>query len=432
MLSNPFKPSPCLRVEVEQSSIFLHPSPNPSLLPSEGSDQLLRGTVTLTLPHPRKLSGLKVVFDGIMSYNGGVGFPYEEEQVLLKELEIDLKNEVLPAGESTYEFTFIVPSNSPEFQRFYAIAKTSGTWNSGLKSAVAPVYPLGNPAAPGELPGEYTDVLPMYSEELGPVAIAISAPHLTVSSLLNFEISLASPPAGLALKKLKAFVEQTFEITYPDGRIARPPPVRHRLFEVDETTTKAPAPPSNRKDGKAYYSPPASPSGKELGLDGSEGGNDGLPPVRVGEEWVVKKLARLPNDDKIRPTTLEGLRSRVRVTHSVGVEIQHESDGGQRRATTISKKIHIVSCCAMRDLLRLPAYSKDPSLVRAKKPADCDCVCCSSFAELVELDKKEILGPITPSEAGFVLAADPLSKTPAVGAERGGYGLVVNGRREWA
>ncbi|KAI5476633.1 Arrestin-like, N-terminal and Immunoglobulin E-set domain protein, partial [Pseudohyphozyma bogoriensis] len=162
-----FGPSPTIRIEVEQNTVFLHPSADASVIPSDDADQIVRGAVVLSLPQPKKLSSLTVVFRGDQSYNGGPGYPYEEEHVLFKELEIGLQDEMLPVGESVYEFTFIVPSNTPEQQRCsYGRTVYYRTFASDIKSKIVPIWVLGNPAPPGEFP-EFSELLTSYQEPLG-------------------------------------------------------------------------------------------------------------------------------------------------------------------------------------------------------------------------------------------------------------------------
>jgi hypothetical protein len=48
--------------------------------------------------------------------------------------------------------------------------------------------------------------------DIGPIALHISSPHLTVASLIFLGITLESPPEGLKIMSVQAFVRQQFEI----------------------------------------------------------------------------------------------------------------------------------------------------------------------------------------------------------------------------
>jgi hypothetical protein len=141
----------------------------------------------------------------------------------------------------------------------------------------------------------------------------MSSPYLTVSSLVLFDITLLSPPASLTLLRVDPIVVQSFEIHYPNARVARPPPQRLPLLCVEQSPP-SPVPPPLRS------SPTSLPPTKQIEED--------------GKEWNQRILTRLPNDEYTRPTTLPGAHSRIRVSHALGIEIKFQT-GTSIKAETV-------------------------------------------------------------------------------------------------
>ncbi|KAL8292919.1 hypothetical protein RQP46_000613 [Phenoliferia psychrophenolica] len=427
-------PSPSLKVEIAQSSVYLHPSPDPSI-PAE--DQLLRGFVVLTLPKPRRVSDVVVSLQGYCTYQGGPGWPYERSAAALsKEVSLSLGEECLDAGDHRLDFSFIIPANTAEYQtsnygrihhHIHARADLPGSLATrlSLKSTAVPVHFIANPTPVlGGVPEPYTALLTTYHEELGPVRVTVSAPHLTVASLISYEFSLLSPPAGLVITGLKGFLTQQFEIQYISTKVARPPPTHNVLCTVDQSTGTLED--HNSKKAQLGYkgvawdrfdSFPDLPEGVALARE------DRLKEVAEGSEWTYQKLSRMPHDDNVRPSTLEHTNTPIRVAHLIGAEVTFRFNGEPEKTLQLTRKVHIVSCCCMLDHLRLPSYSKDLNLKLEGRDNSCDsCICSSSFQELVEKDE---FGPFVPMEegdgSGVAVAGREaaLRKTPAVGAATG-------------
>lgn len=92
---------PRISVTLSEDMLFVHPTywHNELGMPGVGRDPLLLGTALLSLPAPRAVSKIRVVFEGLCDASGGQNAAYESSQTLYKELEIDLKGEVIPAGD---------------------------------------------------------------------------------------------------------------------------------------------------------------------------------------------------------------------------------------------------------------------------------------------------------------------------------------------
>lgn len=133
----------------------------------------------------------------------------------------------------------------------------------------------------------------------------------------------------------------------------------------------------------------------------------------------------------------------------MGVEIRYKVKGGQEKAATIKRKVHITSvsssscikaliakhnidhgkyqCCALCDDYRLPSYQrKDPGLhndLACHKQSHTqayDCQCAFTFAEMVAQEEEEATFVNALADMGtgpaWSLEADPLTKTPAMSA----------------
>lgn len=92
---------PTLSLTLSEDMVFVHPSHfEPDfLLPSTSRDPIIFGTALLSLPSARAVHKIKVLFEGLTDVSAGSGHPYESTTSLHKELELDLKGEVIEAGD---------------------------------------------------------------------------------------------------------------------------------------------------------------------------------------------------------------------------------------------------------------------------------------------------------------------------------------------
>ncbi|KAM0748355.1 hypothetical protein T439DRAFT_328334 [Meredithblackwellia eburnea MCA 4105] len=416
-----FGASPTISVHLHEPTVYLRPSPDPSI-PSD--DPLLRGTVTLTLPKPRAVSEFIVKLNGTISYKGGPDFPYEElDDVLTKDLCLGLNGEVLPAGDHKLDFSFIIPANTAEYQRssfgrvYHQVSATCRLdGNAKVKSAHVPAYLVTNPALiPGQSLDAFNDMLITYHENLGPIRVTISAPQLTVASLILFEIFLLSPPAGITIKNLKGFIKQEVAIQYKNSEIAQSQPAVHILFDLDQAKI-AKVNEKREKEKLATANQTCKTKYKAV-QQMSVGGADAWDEVKEGVEWAYRKLSRLPHDDKIRPSTLEHTITPIRVQHMLGVEIKYRIAGAaQDEVIQLAKKAHVASCCCFLD--DLPSYAEAKAMDEScsKSAPDCSkCVCHSTEQELIEKEEQGSFNAPMLSSRAHLGQEDPRSKTPAVG-----------------
>ena len=49
-----------------------------------------------------------------------------------------------------------------------------------------------------------------------------------------------------------------------------------------------------------------------------------------GEEWSYSRIVRIPDDDQVRPSTLEGTKTRIRVKHKLVTEVRYRMPGSKK------------------------------------------------------------------------------------------------------
>lgn len=177
---------------------------------------------------------------------------------------------------------------------------------------------------------------------------------MTISSLVLFDITLPSSPSTLVLRSIRGFLTQTFEIRYQNGKVVYPPKQTHTLFNTfplpipnssSSQRSKSNSPKSSSVDLPSTSSSDSTPNSNKITAT--------LPPLIEGQEWNYSKLGRIPHDDLVRSTTCEGSKSRVRVSHEIGVEIVYilkndnsDSSGKKNyveKKAILKKNVHIIS-----------------------------------------------------------------------------------------
>ncbi|GAA6050031.1 hypothetical protein JCM3770_001924 [Rhodotorula araucariae] len=362
-----------LAVSVLEDTLFLHPpstpaSPTPRTLEQLAAlepshDPILRGQVTLVCAAPRRARRIRVDLVGRVTRHGGDGsHNYESSVSLEKHLEIDLHGERLESGTHTYDFSFIIPSSTAVGERsnFGTVRHTVRATLIGvgtlqdLISLPTPIYCIANPAAPGDLPSGLEIDVRHPESQLGPISLHISSPHLTVASLLFLSVVFEHPPEGMKIMSVQAFVRQSFEIHYtdPDVPVSRPPVQKKLLFYVDSSTPLAHstddlldrdhlsrgAPPPLAYEPRALLPQP-------------------LARLEGGKEWMYARVTRIPDDDSVRPTTLEGTDTPIRVKHQLVCQVRYRFKGSKKdQVLEMASHVTIASCCCLTSSLLLPEY----------------------------------------------------------------------------
>ncbi|GAA5863703.1 hypothetical protein JCM8547_003697 [Rhodosporidiobolus lusitaniae] len=411
---------PRLEVEVAQDVLYVRPT----LDEIPGEDELLKGAVTLFLPKPRKLKQLvaRMIgrYDITWPAESGRSPPYENG--VLNERSVSLIKEgeevELEKGAHTFEFNFFVPANIACWERSIHGRVRYSLISSAVLSSSSPLTPSSEIASPSKTffivpnPGQ-ADIpsppppLHLHAEghfdDLGPWAVELQSPFITVGGLLLMRLVMPSPPEDLYLHSIKVTILQTFHLTSPrrstsDATTLQTKPATHVIFIVD-----GPNLPNNAEmtdDGRGAQKRNLSRSAPPLRV------------VRTGEGATLTHLARLPNDNVLRPTTRVGTETPIRVEQRLEMEVLYremaegEKEGkgktGEKdqkgkgkmkdgvelpelKKLRVSKPVELYSCLNFLDSLTLPRYEMDdpnpiaPGGYDVKLP----CVCGMTLKEFV-------------------------------------------------
>ncbi|KAK4055772.1 hypothetical protein OIV83_000319 [Microbotryomycetes sp. JL201] len=392
-----------LDINLAEDFAFVHPECVPGY---PARDPIIHGTATLTLSSARQVSQIKVVFEGLSDAYGGNGTVYESTTSLHKELVLDLKDELFEAG---------------------------------AHATPVPVYIIANPSPAGELPEPLDVSIQHFSEDLGPVGIGIASPYLTVAALLSTRVTLLGPPQPVDIIGIETYIKQQYKVSFNDSsRNSSPEPKRFRLRKVDPFKVTPSlvipvcvndcSPEEPRKNAAERILKSCQLPDKEpccpVKPDVYSTDPTPLKQLRDNEGFHYSRTARVPTDDFVRPTTLPGTETRIRVGHKVVVEIRYRIQGETSdKVLVIGKDVTIASCCCWIDSLLLPAYSKVAPKDSSKRLSHI-CQCHIPLAEAVERDGAALV------EAGsaFVLptGADVMSSNASAFASAGDYSPSIS------
>ncbi|GAA5999006.1 uncharacterized protein JCM10292_003251 [Rhodotorula paludigena] len=426
---------PSLQISLVEDVFFLHPGPDDQ--PSE--DEIVKGTVTLWLPKPRALKHLTVRLVGRYDIGWDDSTPYESGICLERTVSLIQDGEVaqLEKGEHTFEFIIIVPAGAACYERcqygrvrhiITAKAKGLGPMGSDVMSNEKPVFFIVNPGLddvskpPPPLHLKFEGSL----EEIGPYAVAMQSAYCMVAGLLLFRLNLLFPPMDLLIYSIKVKIIQSFQLRSPVDKdhTSSPPPVAQTVFILD-----AAHPPNFAKVSE-----------KDLGgKSGTQTPRAGpLKVLKKDEMWKIHHLARLPNDNHIRPSTQEGTITPISVRHTIQMELTYrpmteeesnppppgapppskkgkdkEKDEPERRKVVMSKPFDIFSCCCFLDSLTLPVYALlDPNPMPLDAELQLPCVCGLNLKGLIERHATPLLIEGTDATIEYVAAPKPEGYLP--------------------
>lgn len=194
----------------------------------------------------------------------------------------------------------------------------------------------------------YNDLHPT----VGLVSIACTSNNISVGGVFNIDIHSPTPAPDLIVYLVRVSLETTIELHTKKRGKQTVPVQRHKMFEKGWVPPKNPD--GGHGDGK-----------KSDGFIRSQG-ND--------HAWTVQGIARIPDDNTIRASTVGGSKASVRFSHVLVVEIVHSRQSPDSKATTpeedtkerrlkvfaLRQPVLIPSCCCAYDAVTLPAYSADP------------------------------------------------------------------------
>ncbi|TKA51709.1 hypothetical protein B0A53_05414 [Rhodotorula sp. CCFEE 5036] len=408
---------PSLHISLVEDVFFLHPTPEG--MPSDDEFHL---TVRL-------VGRYDIGWIDSTPYESGVCL--ERTVSLLKEGE-----EVqLERGEHTFEFVLIVPAAAACYERcqygrvrhtITAKAKGLGPMNSDILSKEKPTYLIVNPGLddvskpPPPLHHKFEGTL----DEIGPYSMAMQSQHCMVGGLLLFRLNLLFPPIDLVIYTIKVKIIQTFHLQSPVDKdhSADPSPTAQTVFIID-----AAHPPNYGKVSDTMRNAKSEPQTPRIGP---------MKVLRKDEMWKVHHLARIPNDNILRPSTFEGTITPISVSHSIQMEMTYRpmtddeinppplnaastsSKKGkekepERRKVVMSKPLELFSCCCFLDSLTLPVYSVlDPNPMPLESELLLPCVCGMTLRQLIENQAKELVLDDSDATIEYVAAPKPNEEQP--------------------
>lgn len=265
----------------------------------------------------------------------------------------------LSKGVHAFEFAFIIPADSPPYDRSpfgkikYAVkvtALSAGRAKSNVEEW-KDFFPMVNPAPDGGM----TPMTVLFNDihaTVGMLSVACTSNNISVGGLFNIDIHSPSPPTDLIVYMVRVSLHTTIELHTKRKGKQYVPVQKRKLFEQGHVAPQDQAMGENADKLPGYV--------RYAGTD---------------HAWTVQGLARIPDDNAIRPSTMPGTRSALRFHHVLVVEVVHSRDNpaikdcltpeGRRKLKvfTLRQNVVIPSCCCALDAVTLPAYS-------AKEPHD--------------------------------------------------------------
>ncbi|WFD06820.1 hypothetical protein MVES1_002174 [Malassezia vespertilionis] len=268
------------------------------------------------------------------------------------------KGLALSKGIHTFEFAFILPSYLPPYDRSpygkvrYSV-KVTALGAGRAKSNVEETrnfYPMVNPSPDGGM----TPLSILFNDihsTVGMLSVACTSNNISVGGLFNIDIHSPSPPMDLIVYMVRVSLSTTIELDTRKRGKQTVPVQKRKLYEQGYVPSQEIALSSSADYFPGYV--------RYAGTD---------------DAWTVQSLARIPDDNAIRPSTMPGTRSSLRFHHVLVVEVVHSRDDpavndcltieGKRKIKvfTLRQNVIIPSCCCALDAVTLPAYSaKEPS-----------------------------------------------------------------------
>ncbi|KAL7423927.1 hypothetical protein Q5752_001512 [Cryptotrichosporon argae] len=262
-----------------------------------------------------------------------------------------------------------------------------------------------------------------YVPGLGSWRFTASADVFAISSAMLVAITVPSPAPSCTIFFVRLLLVQSYTIRSP--RTPNDPPHKpeaprnHVLYQIGR--------PHRPGEKVLAHNVPALWRGPGACGKDPEGG------------WKTRAVVRLPNHDKIRPSTNEGTITPIRVTHDLTLQIFYSVEGetvtgrpikgpGEVRMCQIRVGVLVPSCCCTTPTLDLPTYDTPPASPPKLAPDDHmfdrplyleKCLCGQSFAQLGEAAMRRMADAERDAAAGATAATEPGAATGP--QERPGY-----------
>ncbi len=266
----------------------------------------------------------------------------------------------------SFEFAFILPADSPPYERSpyarvrYSIKATAiggGRARSNVE-AHREIFPYCIPTRDLSLTPMtvlYNDVHPT----VGLLSIACTSSSISVGGIFNVDIHSANPPPDLQVYLVRVNLETNIELRTKRKGAQKVPTQRHKLWQRGWVPPRKNDPMGPGDGNRAHGSV------REPGTD---------------NPWTVQTVARIPDDNVIRASTLQGSRADARFSHTLVVEVVHSRDpdfdglpaGSERKLKVFALRqpVIIPSCCVAWHAVTLPEYSEQDNIVRSAMPYD--------------------------------------------------------------
>lgn len=330
------------------------------------------------------------------------------------------------AGRHFFEFDFAIePCSAPlNFSPVghivqHVLAKAKGAGAFGADATAQ--FNLGFIALPcpiGELPRGHHWYHQAYNDELGvslvsydlslrsgtqgsvkPVSLDAVNDSLMIAGLVNVRVNFHDPPQRTHVHAVVMGVKQSFSIKQSDERFKRAgPPQKLNILAFDDGSI----PGERTADGAARVcrTRPSQPV---------EAQHLHLCELKPGESRQFSALAQLPTDDWLRPTTVDGTQTPLRVSHEMFVEITFRNPAStgpqQSRVMTWTTPVHIASvglqfcrpstfvadvqlwqCTSIQSNVVLPEYGHEDSALKMKSNAShyhLHCACGMTMSSIL-------------------------------------------------
>lgn len=153
-------------------------------------------------------------------------------------------------------------------------------------------------------------------------------------------MTLLGAPSKITVISVEGFITQQYAIHYTDGdgKVVHPKPKRHPLRKVNsETATPSLCVPictgSCSGGVQQPQEVPLYPAGSAHQdccpprADSHSCDSSPLAELAPNSPFHYARTMRIPMDDYVRPTTLEGTDARIRVSHKLSVEVRYRKEG---------------------------------------------------------------------------------------------------------
>lgn len=254
---------------------------------------------------------------------------------------------------------------------------------------IAQVQSDGGPTA---LDLDYRD----YHEALGVMSLSLMSASLTVGGVAAVEVHHPDPPPSVTVHAIRVYLEQTLEIfSAVRNQWLKLPTEKLRLWEKGRTPYSSLRPddvmpketiwfaqadeqgePTVGRPGRGAG--PGRPSMSPFGLtlDGTFAHHTIAGPPQLPSSdhqsggYTLQSIFRLPDHRAMRPSTVRGSKTDIRVTHEIGTEVffsrlgvldqrpQSETYGlPKMQVFSMRRAVVVPSCACTHDTIHLPPYT---------------------------------------------------------------------------